>query len=194
MNKYLIIFLIFISCIKEESRTADNYYENNNYAKAIRLYNEVIKLKPNDTKSIYRRGRSYEELKKYDLAFMDYKKVLELDNKNSNATLSIAIHHIRNSNYELAEMYSNKVIKTNSDLHQGYFILGRSLQYQGKFLDAIKAFNTSISINNNYSNSYYYLGLIYLKLKDDKKACKNFSIAVSLRNEDAIKVKKKYCY
>ena len=194
MNKYLIIFLIFISCIKEESRTADNYYENNNYAKAIRLYNEVIKLKPNDTKSIYRRGRSYEELKKYDLAFMDYKKVLELDNKNSNATLSIAIHHIRNSNYKLAEMYSNKVIKTNSDLHQGYFILGRSLQYQGKFLDAIKAFNTSISINNNYSNSYYYLGLIYLKLKDDKKACKNFSIAVSLRNEDAIKVKKKYCY
>ena len=45
-----------------------------------------------------------------------------------------------------------------------------------------------------YSNSYYYLGLVYLKLKDDKKACKNFSISESLKNEEAIKVKKKYCY
>ena len=194
MKKYLIIFLILTSCINEESRTADNYYEVDDFTKAIELYNEVIKLKPNDIKSIYRRGRSFEELKKYNLAFKDYNKVLELDKNNSNAALSIAIHHIRNSNYELAELYSNKVIKTNSDLHQGYFILGRSLQYQGKFLDAIKAFKTSISINKNYSNSYYYLGLVYLKLKDDKKACKNFSISESLKNEEAIKVKKKYCY
>ena len=87
--------MIFISCINEESRTADNYYEVNDFTKAIELYDEVIKLKPNDTKSIYRRGRSYEELKKYNLAFKDYNKVLELDKNNSNATLSIAIHHIR---------------------------------------------------------------------------------------------------
>ena len=71
---------------------------------------------------------------------------------------------------------------------------GRSLQYQGNFGDAVKAFDTSISLNSNFSDSYYYLGLIYLKLKNDKKACKNFSIAASLNNFDAINVKKKYCY
>ena len=108
--------------------------------------------------------------------------------------MSIAIHHIRNSNYILAEKYSKKAIKINNELHQAYFILGRSLQYQGNFGDAVKAFDTSISLNSNYSNSYYYLGLIYLKLKNDKKACKNFSIAASLNNFDAINVKKKYCY
>ena len=145
MSKYLIFFLLFISCIKEDSRTADNYYEKNNFNKAIELYNKVIELKPNDIKSIYRRARSYEELKKYDLSFKDFNRVLKLDKNNSNATLSIAIHHIRKSNYELAEMYSNKAIKINSDLYQSYFTLGRSLQYQGKFLDAIQAFNTSIS-------------------------------------------------
>ena len=64
MKKYLIIFLILTSCINEESRTADNYYEVDDFTKAIELYNEVIKLKPNDIKSIYRRGRSYEELNK----------------------------------------------------------------------------------------------------------------------------------
>ena len=71
---------------------------------------------------------------KYNLAFKDYNKVLELDKNNSNAALSIAIHHIRNSNYELAELYSNKVIKTNSDLHQGYFILGRITTISRKIL------------------------------------------------------------
>ena len=56
MKKYLIIFLILTSCINEESRTADNYYEVDDFTKAIELYNEVIKLKPNDIKSIIKGG------------------------------------------------------------------------------------------------------------------------------------------
>lgn len=194
MKHFITILFLFISCVKDESRDADNLYESKNFIEAIELYNEIINLKPNDIQSIYRRGRSYEELTQFELAFKDYQKVLELDNKNSNATLSIAIHHIRNSNYILAEKYSKKAIKINNELHQAYFILGRSLQYQGNFKDAVKAFDTSISLNSNYSDSYYYLGLIYLKLKNDKKACKNFSLAASLNNFDAINVKKKYCY
>ena len=43
----------------------------------------------------------------------------------------------------------------------------------------------------NFSQSSFFT---YLKLKNDKKACKNFSLAASLNNFDAINVKKKYCY
>ena len=45
--------------------------------KAIELYTESLKLKPNDTKSLYRRGRAYEELKDFDNAVSDFNKVLE---------------------------------------------------------------------------------------------------------------------
>ena len=96
MKHFIIILFLFISCVKDESRDADNLYDSKNFIGAIKLYNEIINLKPNDIKSIYRRGRSYEELKQFELAFKDYQKVLELDNENSNATLSMAIHYIRN--------------------------------------------------------------------------------------------------
>ena len=69
MKKYILFFLL-ISCASEESRLADTYYQNKNYNKAIEYYTESLKLKPNDTQSLYRRGRSYEELKQLDKALI----------------------------------------------------------------------------------------------------------------------------
>ena len=71
-----------LSCGSEESRLADSYYQNKNYNKAIEYYTESLKLKPNDTQSLYRRGRSFEEIKQFQNAIKDYNKVLELDKEN----------------------------------------------------------------------------------------------------------------
>ena len=47
-------------------------YSNKNYEEAINQYSESLNLEPNDIKSLYRRGRSYEELGIYDKAEKDY--------------------------------------------------------------------------------------------------------------------------
>ena len=133
MKKYILFFLL-ISCASEESRLADTYYQNKNYNKAIEYYTESLKLKPNDTQSLYRRGRSYEELKQFDKALIDYNKVISIDSENVNAILSLAINSLREKQYLDAELYSKKVIKINPDLHDAYYLLGRSQQYQGFFL------------------------------------------------------------
>ena len=80
---------MLLSCGSEESRLADSYYQNKNYNKAIEYYTESLKLKPNDTQSLYRRGRSFEEIKQFQNAIKDYNKVLELDKENVNAILSV---------------------------------------------------------------------------------------------------------
>ena len=143
---------------------------------------------------MYRRGRSFEEIKQFQNAIKDYNKVLELDKENVNAILSLAINSLREKKYVEAELYAKKVIKINPDLHDAYYLLGRSQQYQGMFSDAVKSYQTSISLNSDFSESYYYLGLVYLKLKNDKNACKNFSISASLNNIEAMKTQKRYCY
>ena len=114
--------------------------------------------------------------------------------KRQNAILSLAVNSLREKRYNDAEQYAKKVIKINPDLHNSYYLLGRSQQYQGLFSDAVKSYNTSISINADFPESYYYLGLVYLKLKNDKVACKNFSIASSLNYIEAKKIEKRYCY
>ena len=82
--KKFIFFFFLISCASEESRLADTYYTNKNYIKAIEYYSESLNLKPNDIKSLYRRGRSYEETKQFDKALEDYNRVITLD-KNKRA-------------------------------------------------------------------------------------------------------------
>ena len=91
------------------------------------------------------------------------------------------------------ESYSKRAIKLNPDLDQAHFLLGRTLQYQGLFNDAMKSFKTSISLNSNNSETYYYMGLIYLKLDDSSNACKNFKTSASLKNARAKNLINKYC-
>ena len=49
------------------------------------------------------------------------------------------------------------------------------------------------SLNSNNSETYYHMGLIYLKLDDSNNACKNFKTSASLENDKAISLSKKYC-
>ena len=193
MRLIILIFFAFISCTSDDSRMGDQMYSNKNYEEAIKLYTEGLKLRPNDIKSLYRRARSYEELKIYDKAVSDFNKILEIDKENVNALLSLCVNSLRNKDYFSGESYSKKAIKLNPDLDQAHFLLGRSLQYQGLFNDAMKSFKTSISLNSNNSETYYHMGLIYLKLDDSNNACKNFKTSASLENVRAISLSKKFC-
>ena len=80
MRLIILIFFALISCTSDDSRMGDQMYSNKNYEQAIRLYTKGLKLRPNDIKSLYRRGRSYEELKIYDKAVSDFNKILFLNN------------------------------------------------------------------------------------------------------------------
>ena len=56
-------------------------FKRANYNKAIEYYTESLKLKPNDTQSLYRRGRSFEEIKQFQNAIKDYKRMTREANK-----------------------------------------------------------------------------------------------------------------
>ena len=193
MRMIILLFFGLFSCSSNDSRMGDEMYSNKNYEEAIKLYTESLKLRPNDIKSLFRRARSYEELGIYEKAVTDFNKILEIDKENINTLLSLSVNSIRNKDYLSGESYSKRAIKLNPDLDQAHFLLGRTLQYQGLFNDAMKSFKTSISLNSNNSETYYYMGLIYLKLDDSTNACKNFKTSASLKNKKAKNLINKYC-
>ena len=193
MRMIILLFFGLFSCSSNDSRMGDEMYSNKNYEEAIKLYTESLKLRPNDIKSLFRRARSYEELGIYEKAVTDFNKILEIDKENINALLSLSVNSIRNKDYLSGESYSKRAIKLNPDLDQAHFLLGRTLQYQGLFNDAMRSFKTSISLNSNNSETYYYMGLIYLKLDDSTNACKNFKTSASLKNTKAKNLINKYC-
>jgi len=191
--QYFLLFLLLISCTVNDAQEGDKHYNNKNYNSAIEYYTESIKLNPNNAKSIYRRGRSYEEIGMYKESYDDYMKVISIDKKYTSAYLSIAIYHHRNLDFLLSESYSKKALKINNDLYLAHYWLGRSYHNQGNFNEAMKSFNNSISLNKNFPENYFYKGIIFLSLNDSNKACKNLLISKSLNFAESSDLLKKYC-
>src|SRR5690606_32288311 len=101
----LLMLAFLMGCSENESVKADESYKKGNYKEAIELYNEYLGMYPRHVKSIYNRGRSYEQLGEYDKALQDFEKVIELDPKNTQALQSIGLDYYRKKDYEQAAYY-----------------------------------------------------------------------------------------
>ena len=78
--------------LREDEQQAVNYlrqgfslFKNKNYPEAIKAFNEVIKIQPNNQYGYFGRGVSYFQLKQYQQAKTDLDKTIELDNSISYA-------------------------------------------------------------------------------------------------------------
>ena len=78
--------------LREDEQQAVNYlrqgfslFKNKNYPEAIKAFNEVIKIQPNNQYGYFGRGVSYFQLKQYQQAKTDLDKTIELDNSIAHA-------------------------------------------------------------------------------------------------------------
>jgi len=77
----LIIFSAFFlfSCERDSSKLGDQYFNSGEYELAIQEYTEYLKLRPKHVKTIYNRGRAYEEMGIYQRALEDFLTVIDID-------------------------------------------------------------------------------------------------------------------
>jgi tetratricopeptide (TPR) repeat protein len=190
---FTTILVSFISCKDENTIKGDNLFEDKKYKEAIAVYDEYLKLNPTHVKSIYNRGRAYEELGQFERAFTDYQAALELDKKNTSAMLSIATHNYRKEDYEVAAYMSQNAIDENPQLSKAYFWLGRSNHQLGKFNEAMEAYEKSITLAPDNGEVYLYRGLLYLVQKNKGKGCADLQKANELDVADAETAIANYC-
>ncbi|MGE0567719.1 MAG: tetratricopeptide repeat protein [Bacteroidia bacterium] len=129
-------------------RAADCYFMDRNYALAIELYTEAIKLNKLDIDYTYfQRAICYGLAKKYEEKISDLKKI------ESNYSGSLYIGKVLN---QIADTYyENQKDETNAII------------YYNKIL---KDYNNSVSVQNCYAK----LGNIYFGKKEDEKALDYF--------------------
>lgn len=189
----LVLGIACIACETEERGKGDELYNDGDYAEAVKAYDEYIKLHPSHVKSIYNRGRSYEELGKYQLAFQDFEKVLEIDQKNTSALLSMSKFYYRDHKYEKSKYYSDLAVKANDNLPDAHFWSGRALHQLGLFSEALTAYNNAINLNRELGEAYLYRGAIKMQSHHKKSACADFKTAKDLHVKEAEVAQKKYC-
>lgn len=188
-----ILAIALTSCSNEERTKGDKLFAQRKFKEAITAYDEYLELHPHHVKSLYNRGRSYEELKQYDKAVADFNQVLEEDSKNTAALLSLAEHNYRIDKYEQAKFHAETAVKYNDQLPQAHFWLARSFHKMGLFPDALKSYNNAINLDRQFGEAYLYRGAVKNGLGRTQSACADFKEANERGVKRAKEAIQKYC-
>jgi tetratricopeptide (TPR) repeat protein len=190
---FILVSIAISSCQNENTLIGDKYFVNGQYDKAIESYNDYLKLKPKHVKTIYNRGRCYQELGQYDKALTDFIQVINIDAHNENALLSIGQEMYRKEDYESTTFYGDKVLQRDPNNAMAYYLKGRAKHKQGLIRDALHNYTFAINLSPDLGEAYLHRGALKLYLKQNRGACDDLRTAVSLNVEGASEALKKNC-
>lgn len=187
---YLVIILSKSNVFAQYYTVADTLFYNEKYAEAIDAYTNAIN-KAQDVNTIdigncyLRRGSSYEEFEKYDLATNDYFNALRIFETNGNnariaaACQNIADVYFQKGNYDNAQKYFirakdlyvsvNDSVKVIGSLNS----IGLVLYYIGDTVEAINQHKLAINTYKDknlypiFGSHYMNLGNCYITINKD---------------------------
>lgn len=195
MMRYFLVFipLFLISCGGDGPAKGDRLFNEEKYDQAIEQYSEVLESNPGDINALYNRGRSYEELGKFDLAENDFLTLLEMDEKNISAFLSLSKISYKKEAYNKAVLFADRALALNESSAQGHFLLARAKHQLGYVDSALESYSLAINIDRDYGEAYLYRGALKIHKKQSRSACEDFRKAVNLEVPEAKAILKKYC-
>lgn len=212
-----ISILLLSSCGKSAEELlleAEKYDEIGQYEKGIEILNQAIEKDPEYLGAYINRGAYKSSLKDYESAISDYKKVLELDPKNTLATYNIGNSYRQSGNLKRAKEFydltfqtkggeiiiidykhNNIIDKSLFDVPSTEIYYNRGLVYYDLF-DYEKAysdFNNSLKNDNDPSDNYYMIGSCLLMIGNTELACEYYKKSMDLGDEMAKLEFEKHC-
>jgi len=194
--KQLLYFLslsVLLACSQQASEEGDVFYQNGDYEQAIRSYSAYLELNPDNIKTLYNRGRAYEELELHELAYKDFLAVLEEDSENLMANLSVGSYYYRKQDYNEATHFYDRAIKYHEQSAKAHFLSARAYHKQGLIDEAMDGYNKAISLDNDYGEAYLYRGALKTYLKKGGSACEDYQMAKALNVEKADAAIESFC-
>jgi tetratricopeptide (TPR) repeat protein len=155
----LILLLVFVQgkSFSQEKKSKEyydialQYYQANDYLKAIEFSTKAIELNQNFSKSYLLRANAYYSLKRFHEAIKDCLKVIELDPKAYSAYTNMGLAKNGLKRYSEAIIaYSKSIeIKPNATAYNNRAV---TYQYIGDYNLSLADANLSIQLQRNYAN------------------------------------------
>lgn len=189
----IIVLTGFFGCESEVTEEGDNLFNEGKYREAIDAYSEYLETRPKDIKTLYNRGRSFEELGQIESAKTDFIGVLNLQPENVNANLSMGKYWYNKKSYARAINFFDKVIEVDGRVVDAYLLKGRSFHQQGDFDNAMVNYNLAIDFDRQNQEAYLYRGALKVALNQKKGACNDLNRAKGLGSKEANAAITKHC-
>ena len=121
---------------------------------------------------------------KYDDALVYLKSVLEIDENNYSALMTLSKLYSDFGMFEQAKEYAEKLQKKYPDSRDTLFTLGFVYQSLGRLKKAISLYKKFLEIEKNYF-VYLNMGMSYALLKYYRKAIENIDKAIEMEPESS---------
>ncbi len=157
-------------------------YAKGEFGAAVKLFTELLVLKPADIRILFNRGLAYRKLGDEDKSFADFSMALRMDPWFTPALVNRA--RILQSRGALPDAIAdlNKAIERNPEDAGLWHERGRLSANLGRSDDALRDFNEAVSRAPGYVSAYVERGLLLLLLKRHLEAKRDLDTALRIES------------
>lgn len=156
-----------------------------NYANALGLIEESVRLQPNNPEALSQLGHVYSKMNQHEKAVEAYTQSLNLDPDNYRASYGLGIAHMRLRHFQDAIPPLQQCTRTNPDFPDGFYNLGLAYESLDQLENAVRAYEEFVKINPGPAwTGLNQLGTIYMKLERYDKAIEAFEEVVKTNSQD----------
>jgi tetratricopeptide (TPR) repeat protein len=149
-------------------------YDEQQYAEAIQTLKKVTELDPRMTRAYDLLGLCYDYLGRLQDAIANFTRSVQLNRVQPKPSpwpnLDLAICQIEQNDLSGAEKSLREATNYDPKLPQVQYNLGRILNKQGRYQEAVEALDAAASLDQQYPEPHYLLGRIYQRLGKPEQA------------------------
>ncbi|WP_138501502.1 tetratricopeptide repeat protein [Nostoc sp. PA-18-2419] len=170
---------------KELYQEGLNKYDEGNYEGAVKDFNQLIELEPQNALAYNKRGDAYYRLGDYEQAQADSSQAILLNPQDANAYYDRGFALYELAKYKEAIADYTQAIKLNSQDAYAYY--GRGLaRFQLKDRKgALGDFTKAIAIKPEYTDAYLQRGILRRRLQLKQAAIQDFDAIIKINPSDA---------
>ena len=148
----------------EEFQKAYSYHQSAKFSLAESIYNDLLKIQPNNKDLILLLGTLHLQSKDLIKSENFFKKYLALDNSNYLAFQNLGVLSNAKGDYKQARNFLEKSIFLNPKNYNAQFYLSKSLYELGQFDDAYKILKSYLKNIDDNSEAFFDMGNICFSL------------------------------
>jgi tetratricopeptide (TPR) repeat protein len=156
-----------------------------NYADAVKELDIAIELCPDSGVYYAKRGQAYLGLGNKTKAVEDFTKATEKSPNSADGFFQLGMYYFNQDDFDKAFDFLTQSLAKDAGNYDAYIARAQCCERQNKMTSAIYDYGQAISIRPQDPEAYYRRALIERDMKDTGKACKDFTKAAQLGNEDA---------
>ena len=166
--------------IPEGVQKANFLYQMEDYEKALKIDDEILKIQDDCVPAFHNQGLCYTALGLIDKALESYENVLKINPNALHALNNMGFIYIKTGEYEKANEVFERNIKAYPDNEQAYANNAYALMKLKEYEKSIEMSNKSLEINPNLPETYNNLAWCYEELNNFSKALECYDKSIEI--------------